>query len=206
MGIRCGITPRDRLPQVQLVQGRRRRDVRERHRARLRRRRAVAEDGHRRHRVQAALAARPTSRRCYDFGSKEIVAWSHIDQRPTWPSRTRLLDRLLARMPEGASAGPCTRDMGWQYQHAPLDASQAEGGRDHPEHVAGRGTASTTAPPSSSSATSRTSSSGAATWHDFESFKARPGGLHRPLEHEAAGRLRLKGLTPEEFRSQSLAA
>ena len=47
--------PRDRLPQVQLVQGEGRQDVRERHRARLRGRRALGEDGHRRHRVQAAL-------------------------------------------------------------------------------------------------------------------------------------------------------
>lgn len=48
-------TTRDRLPPLQLLQGRRRRDLRERHRARLLRRRPVAEDGHRRHGVQAIL-------------------------------------------------------------------------------------------------------------------------------------------------------
>lgn len=47
--------PRDRLSQAQLVQGRGRRDVRKRHRPGLRRRRPLGEDGHRRHRVQAAL-------------------------------------------------------------------------------------------------------------------------------------------------------
>ena len=48
-------TPRDRLPQVQLLQGSGRRDLRERARPRLRRRRPVAEDGHRRHRVQVLV-------------------------------------------------------------------------------------------------------------------------------------------------------
>ncbi len=48
-------TPRDRLPQVQLVRGSGRRDLRERARLRLRLRRAVAEDGHRRHRVQVLV-------------------------------------------------------------------------------------------------------------------------------------------------------
>ena len=48
-------TARDRLPQVQLVAEGGREDLRERARPRLRRRRPVAEDGHRRHRVQVLV-------------------------------------------------------------------------------------------------------------------------------------------------------
>ena len=38
----------------------------------------------------------------YNFGSKEIVAWS-TSTSPSMSQQTALLDRLLARMPEGAT-------------------------------------------------------------------------------------------------------
>ena len=38
----------------------------------------------------------------YNFGSKEIVAWS-TSTSPSKPQQTALLDRLLERMPEGAT-------------------------------------------------------------------------------------------------------
>lgn len=50
---------RDRLPQIQLVQGSRRRGVRERVRLRLLRGRSVVEDGRRRHRVQVLVRQGP---------------------------------------------------------------------------------------------------------------------------------------------------
>ena len=51
----------------------------------------------------------------YDFGSKEIVAWS-TSTSPDMEQQELLLDRLLERMPE--SARPVLHsDMGWQYQH-----------------------------------------------------------------------------------------
>ena len=51
----------------------------------------------------------------YDFGSKEIVAWS-TSTRPNMEQQELLLDRLLERMPEGAKP-VLHSDMGWQYQH-----------------------------------------------------------------------------------------
>lgn len=37
----------------------------------------------------------------YDFGSKEIVAWS-TSRRPDMAQQTRLLDSLMAKKPKGA--------------------------------------------------------------------------------------------------------
>ena len=51
----------------------------------------------------------------YDFGSKEIVAWS-TSTSPDMEQQELLLDRLLERMPEGAKP-VLHSDMGWQYQH-----------------------------------------------------------------------------------------
>ena len=51
----------------------------------------------------------------YDFGSKEIVAWS-TSASPNMEQQELLLDRLLERMPEGAKP-VLHSDMGWQYQH-----------------------------------------------------------------------------------------
>ena len=50
----------------------------------------------------------------YDFGSKEIVAWS-TSTSPDMEQQELLLDRLLERMPEGAKP-VLHSDMGWQYQ------------------------------------------------------------------------------------------
>ena len=80
--------PRERLPQVQLVQGRRRRGLRERARPRLRGGRPVAEDGHRRHGVQAARSARPTSRRSTTSGARRSSPGRSRSAR-TSPSRRR---------------------------------------------------------------------------------------------------------------------
>lgn len=71
----------------------------------------------------------------YDFGSKEIVAWS-TSTSPGMAQQAELLDRLLAKMPEGATP-VLHSDMGWQYQHAAWCGRlrEAEGRRDRPEHV-----------------------------------------------------------------------
>ena len=161
-------------------------------RARLRRRRAVAEDGHRRHRVQAALAARPTSRRCYDFGSEGDRGERHGRPRrtPTWPSSTRMLDRLASRpCPTGAApvhalghglAVParvryaCRRleeagiaqSMSRKGNCIDNAATEQLFGHMKDEFFRGRDVAGS-----------------------FEYFKARPRGVHSPLEHAEAGRL-----------------
>lgn len=51
----------------------------------------------------------------YDFGSKEIVAWS-ISQHPDMRQQDEMLDMLIAKKPEGANP-TMHSDMGWQYQH-----------------------------------------------------------------------------------------
>lgn len=61
----------------------------------------------------------------YNFGSKEIVAWS-TSTSPSMSQQTALLDRLLERMPEGATP-VLHSDMGWQYQHAACQASSSDG-------------------------------------------------------------------------------
>lgn len=68
----------------------------------------------------------------YDFGSKEIVAWS-TSLHPDMAQQHELLDRLLARKPEGA-APILHSDMGWQYQQAGW-RGRLEGGRHRAEHV-----------------------------------------------------------------------
>ena len=50
----------------------------------------------------------------YDFGSKEIVAWS-TSTSPDMEQQELLLDRLLERMPEDTRP-VLHSDMGWQYQ------------------------------------------------------------------------------------------
>ncbi|WP_220396055.1 DDE-type integrase/transposase/recombinase, partial [Collinsella intestinalis] len=52
----------------------------------------------------------------YDFGSREIVAWS-ISRSPDLAQQREMLDGLAEVMPEGAEP-VMQMDMGWQYQHA----------------------------------------------------------------------------------------
>ena len=51
----------------------------------------------------------------YDFGSKEIVA-RFTSTSPDMAQQLALLDRLLAKLPEGATP-VLHSDTGWQYQH-----------------------------------------------------------------------------------------
>ena len=135
----------------------------------------------------------------YDFGSKEIVAWS-TSRSPDMAQQMVLLDRLLAKMPEGET--PILHsDMGWQYQHEAWTGRLREAkitqsmsrkgncvdngateqvfGHIKDEFVRGR------------------------SWADFESFKS---DLDAYVVHWNTMRrqVKLKGLTPEEFRRQSL--
>ena len=137
----------------------------------------------------------------YVFGSKEIVAWS-TSTNPDMEQQELLLDRLLERMPEGARP-VLHSDMGWQYQHEKwtrrlkrsevtqsmsrkgncLDNGATEQVFGHLKDEFFRGRS----------------------WPDFESFKA---DLDAYVVHWNTRRrqVKLKGLTPEEFRSQSRVA
>lgn len=137
----------------------------------------------------------------YDFGSREIVAWS-ISRSPNLAQQAEMLDMLLGKMPEGA-APVMASDMGWQYQHPSycgrlrgagitqsmsrkgncLDNACTEGLFGHMKDEFFRGQ----------------------DWSDFESFKS---DLEAYIVHWNTRRrqVRLRGLTPEEFRSRALHA
>ena len=62
----------------------------------------------------------------YDFGSKEIVAWS-TSLSPNMAQQLSVLDQLVAKMP--SDAHPILHsDMGWQYQNAGWVNRLAEAG------------------------------------------------------------------------------
>lgn len=135
----------------------------------------------------------------YDFGSKEIVAHS-ISLHPDLAQQGEMLDMLEAAMPEGASP-VMQMDMGWQYQHAAFagrlrrmgivqsmsrkgncidnGATEQVFGHIKDEFFRGRD------------------------WDDFESFKR---DLEEYIIHWNTRRrqVKLKGLTPAEFREQAL--
>ena len=135
----------------------------------------------------------------YDFGSREIVAWS-ISKRPDMEQQREMLDGLAEAMPEGAEP-VMQMDMGWQYQHRAftgrlrglgvtqsmsrkgncLDNACTEGlfGHMKDEFFRGRD------------------------WDDFEEFKR---DLEAYIHHwnHVRRQVRLKGLTPVEFREQAL--
>lgn len=137
----------------------------------------------------------------YDFGSREIVAWS-ITESPNLAQQEEMLDMLLPKLPRGAKP-VMGSDMGWQYQHPSycerlraagvvqsmsrkgncLDNACTEGlfGHIKDEFFRGRD------------------------WDDFGSFKE---DLETYIVHWNTRRRqkKLKGLTPEEFRSRSLMA
>ncbi|MEQ2636897.1 IS3 family transposase [Paratractidigestivibacter faecalis] len=135
----------------------------------------------------------------YDFCSKEIVAWS-VSRHPDLAQQGELLDRLLPKVPAGARP-VLHSDMGWQYQHDEwvgrlraanvvqsmsrkgncLDNGATEQVFGHLKDEFFRGRE----------------------WPDFESFKA---DLDAYVVHWNTRRrqVRLKGLTPEEFRNQAL--
>ena len=62
----------------------------------------------------------------YDFGSKEIAAWS-VSEHPDLAQQEEMLSMLVAAKPEGAAPVPRS-DMGWQYQHASYVAKLRENG------------------------------------------------------------------------------
>lgn len=136
-----------------------------------------------------------------DFGSREVAAWS-ISESPDTAQQEEMLDMPISRMPEGARPAPRS-DMGRQHQGDRyvsrlraagivqsmsrkdncLDNACAEGlfGHMKDEFFRGRD------------------------WDDSESFKK---DLEACIVHwdTRRGQKGLKGLTPEEFRSQSLMA
>lgn len=135
----------------------------------------------------------------YDFGSGEIVAWS-ISESPGMGQQREMLAALAAAKPSWARP-VMQMDMGWQYQHAGfvgalrglgivqsmprkgncLDNACTEGlfGHMKDEFFRGRD------------------------WDSFERFRADLEAYIRHWNH-VRRQVRLKGLTPVEFRERAL--
>jgi putative transposase len=137
----------------------------------------------------------------YDFGSKEIVAWS-TSRHPDMAQQGELLDMLIAKKPDGARPVPHS-DMGWQYQHAKWVKGLK--GAGIVQSMSRKGNCIDNGATEQVFGHLKDEFFRGRTWPDFESFKA---DLDAYVVHwnTRRGQVRLKGLTPEEFRNQSLCA
>lgn len=136
----------------------------------------------------------------YDFGSKEIVAWS-TSRRPDMAQQMTLLDRLLAKMPEGETP-VLHSDMGWQYQHEAWTGRLREA--KITQSMSRKGNCIDNGATEQVFGHIKDEFFRGRSWADFESFKS---DLDAYVVHWNTMRrqVKLKGLTPEEFRRQSLA-
>ena len=135
----------------------------------------------------------------YDFGSKEIVAWS-TSRSPDMAQQMALLDRLLAKMPEGET--PILHsDMGWQYQHEAWTGRLREA--KITQSMSRKGNCVDNGATEQVFGHIKDEFFRGRSWADFESFKS---DLNAYVVHWNTMRrqVKLKGLTPEEFRRQSL--
>ena len=135
----------------------------------------------------------------YDFGSKEIVAWS-TSRSPDMAQQMVLLDRLLAKMPEGET--PILHsDMGWQYQHEAWTGRLREA--KITQSMSRKGNCVDNGATEQVFGHIKDEFFRGRSWADFESFKS---DLDAYVVHWNTMRrqVKLKGLTPEEFRRQSL--
>ena len=137
----------------------------------------------------------------YDFGSKEIVAWS-TSLHPNMAQQHELLDQLVSKKPKG-SRPVLHSDMGWQYQQAGWCRRLEEA--DVVQSMSRKGNCIDNGATEQVFGHIKDEFFRGRTWPDFESFKA---DLDDFVVHWNTRRrqVKLKGLTPEEFRRQSLAA
>lgn len=137
----------------------------------------------------------------YDFGSKEIAAWS-ISQHPNMAQQKEMLDMLIPKIPEGAH--PIIQsDMGWQYQNASY-CSRLEGA-GIVQSMSRKGNCIDNGATEQLFGHIKDEFFRGREFPDFETFKEE---LEAYIVHWNTRRrqAKLKGLTPEEFRCQSQAA
>ena len=136
-----------------------------------------------------------------DFCTKEIVA-SDISTSPDLAQQHRMLDRLLEALPDGA-APTMHSDMGWQYQHESY-ASRLEGA-GITQSMSRKGNCIDNAATEQLFGHVKDEFYRGREWGSFGDFKR---DLEEYIDHWNTRRrqVRLKGLTPEEFRNQALAA
>lgn len=134
-----------------------------------------------------------------DFGSKEIVAWS-TSARPDMAQQRGLLDQLVSKKPEGAR--PILHsDMGRQYQHAEWCGGLEEAGIV--QSMSRKGNCIDNGATEQVFGRLKDEFFRNRAWPSFDAFKR---DLDAYVIHWNTRRrqIKLKGLTPEEFRNQSL--
>lgn len=137
----------------------------------------------------------------YDFGSKEIVSWS-VSRSPNMAQQREMLDGLLARKPRDAR--PIMHsDMGWQYQHASYAGALEEAGIV--QSMSRKGNCIDNGATEQVFGHIKDEFFRGQSFEGFEDFKER---LEEYIAHWNTRRrqVKLKGLTPEEFRNQSSVA
>ena len=135
----------------------------------------------------------------YDFGSGEIVAHS-ISMHPDLAQQEEMLAMLMAAKPEGAR--PILHsDMGWQYQHATYVGALAENG--FTQSMSRKGNCIDNAATEQVFGHLKDEFFRGRDWDTFEEFKA---DLESYIHHwnNVRRQVKLKGLTPVEFREQAL--
>ena len=135
----------------------------------------------------------------YDFGSKEIVAHS-ISERPDLAQQEEMLAMLVAAKPEG-TAPVLHSDMGWQYQHATYVEALAENG--FVQSMSRKGNCIDNGATEQVFGHIKDEFFRGRDWGTFEEFKR---DLEAYIHHwnNTRRQVKLKGLTPVEFREQAL--
>ncbi len=135
----------------------------------------------------------------YDFGSKEIVAWS-VSEHPDLAQQEEMLSMLVAAKPEGA-APVLHSDMGWQYQHVSYVAKLRENG--FVQSMSRKGNCIDNGATEQVFGHLKDEFYRGRDWETFEEFKR---DLEAYIHHwnHARRQAKLKGLTPIEFRDQAL--
>lgn len=136
------------------------------------------------------------------IGREALLSMGGKQASYTYEQQADLLDRLLERMPEGAR--PVVHsDMGWQYQHAGWCGRLKAAGIV--QSMSRKGNCIDNGATEQVFGHIKDEFFRGRTWPDFESFKA---DLDDYVVRWNTRRrqVKLKGLTPEEFRSQSLVA
>lgn len=133
----------------------------------------------------------------YDFASKEIVAWS-TSLHPNMAQQRELLDQLLERKPEGTT--PILHsDMGWQYQQPGWCKRLEDAGVI--QSMSRKGNCIDNGATEQVFGHLKDEFFKGVKWPSFEVFKR---DLDAYVVHWNTRRrqVKLKGLTPEEFRNQ----
>ena len=135
----------------------------------------------------------------YDFASKEIVAYS-ISMCPNLAQQQEMLQMLMEAKPEGAE--PILHsDMGWQYQHETYISTLADNG--FIQSMSRKGNCIDNSATEQVFGHLKDEFFCGQDWQTFESFKA---DLDAYVTHWNTVRrqVKLKGLTPAEYRDQAL--